>query len=468
MLGAQHLDAEKLGLAGLVRRMLRGAVFAAHRAAVLARATRATCRERLGQHHRRARNLRLKARKRAHQRAQVEVQRERCAGAGTGNAHDGRAVDNGEAGVVPGAVVRLVADHLPHLLHDLARPVIAALRRAGVEHHDVGQLHRAGDDRLDGVAAIGHNVERHELAAPLLAFRAHQHAVRLEVLAASRKRLGAFGVERHARGNKLVARGDKRHARAAHHGHGTVVAAAHARGDVGRHQRTCRAQHVAATHGRAHRARARALRRRRRIDNDMLFICGNLHVLNHNGRVEAFGHGHARVRELPVAPAHPRAGVGHFAFGQAFEVRPMQRHGIHGARQRVRHVGLRHHVVGQHASDRLGQRNLLHQLARNLARVHLVGRRTCSGRQRAAPAETVGLRVQHGQRFGHRFFARQLYMLRMVSHVASFRFASSSVYSQWNTITIALSYRFACFYFERQSLDFPLARAFAADVYCTA
>lgn len=81
MLGAQQLDAEELGLAGLVRRMLRRPVLAADRAAMSLR-TVPTCRERLGQHHGRARNLGVQAGKRAHERAQVEVQRERRAGAG--------------------------------------------------------------------------------------------------------------------------------------------------------------------------------------------------------------------------------------------------------------------------------------------------------------------------------------------------------------------------------------------------
>ena len=39
MLGSQQLDAEELGLSGLVRRMLRGPVLAADRAAVLLRGT---------------------------------------------------------------------------------------------------------------------------------------------------------------------------------------------------------------------------------------------------------------------------------------------------------------------------------------------------------------------------------------------------------------------------------------------
>ena len=408
MLGAQQLDAEELGLAGLVRRMLRGPVLAADRAAMPLRAV-PTRRERLGQHHGRARNLGAQARERAHERTQVEVQRERRAGAGARNAHDGRAVDDREAGMVPRAVVRLMADHLPHLLHDLARPVVASLRGPGVEHHDVGLLNGLRNGLLDGIAAVGDDIERNEAPAPLLAFRLHKHAVRLEVAPAGGEGRSALGVEGHAGSHQLVARGDERHAGAAHHRHRPVVARTHASRQIGRDQLAGAAQHVAATHGAAHRARASAGLRRHRVDDHVLLICGNLRMLDDDGRVEPFRHGNAGVGELPIPAAHPRAGVGHFAICQVGKIGPVQRDGIHSARERAGHIVHGAYIVRQHAPHRFRQGNALHQLAFHLAR--MVG-----GRLRATPAEALRLRVQRRQRCRHRILARQLYMLRMVPH----------------------------------------------------
>ena len=311
--------------------------------------------------------------------------------------------------MMPRAVVRLMADHLPHLLHDLARPVIASLRRPRVEHHDVGLLDGLRDSFLDGIAAVGNDIERNETPAPLLAFRLHKHAVRLEVAPARREGGGAVGIERHAGSHQLVARGDERHARAAHHRHRPVVARAHTRRQIGRDQLAGASQHVAAAHGAARRTRARAGLRGRRVDDHMLLICGNLRMLDDDGRVEPFRHGNAGVGELPIPAAHPRAGVGHFAIGQVGKIGPVQRNGVHGARKRAGHIVRGAYVIRQHAPHRFRQGNALHQLALNLAR--MVG-----GSRAPTPAEALRLRVQRRQRCRDRFLARQLYMLRMVPH----------------------------------------------------
>ncbi len=417
MLGTQQLDAEELGLAGLVIRMLHRALLAAALPAArtlrTARAAR-RLREFLGQHHRRALHLGLKPQKRAHERAQVEIQRERRARRRAGNAHNRHAVDDGEAGMMPRPMVRLVADHLPHVLHDLARPVVGTLRRPGVEHHDVGHLDRARNGVADGALAIGHDVERHELPAPLLALRTHQNAVRLEILAAPGKHFGTVGVERHAGSHQLVAGGDERHARAAHHGHLGVVAAADARGDVRRHHGAGRGQHVAAAHAASHRARAGAKLRRAGVDSDVPLVLGYLHMLDHDSRIEPFRHRHARVRELPIDAAHPLRRVGQLAGGQVGEVGPVQRDGVHGAGQRRGHVVARLHVVRQHAPDGVCKRHLLDHLALHLAHVRRIAFAV------AAPTETGRLRLKRGKRLLDRFLARQLNMLGMISHRDSF------------------------------------------------
>ena len=141
----------------------------------------------------------------------------------------------------------------------------------------------------------------------------------------------------------------------------------------------------------------------------MLLICGNLRMLDDDGRVEPFRHGNAGVGELPIPAAHPRASVGHFAIGQVGKIGPMQRNGVHGARERAGHIVRGAHVVRQHAPHRFRQGNALHQLALHLA--CMVG-----GCRAPAPAEALRLRVQRRQRRRHRVLARQLYMLRMVPH----------------------------------------------------
>ena len=73
-------------------------------------------------------------------------------------------------------MVGLVAYHRADALHNLARPVARPLRRARVEHDDIGHGARFANRSLDSRGAIGHNLHRHEFAAqgddrPLIPYR---------------------------------------------------------------------------------------------------------------------------------------------------------------------------------------------------------------------------------------------------------------------------------------------------------
>ena len=160
---------------------------------------------------------------------------------------------------MPGTVVRLMADHVPHLLHDLARPVVRALRGARVQNDDVGNLACALDGGLNFGALVAHDVEGNELPAPRFHLRAHEDAVRLEVAAAGGKLINARRIEGDTCGNELVARGDEGHAGLANHGNHGIVARAHARRNVRRHNRAGSRKDIAALHGRTRRTRARTL-----------------------------------------------------------------------------------------------------------------------------------------------------------------------------------------------------------------
>ena len=100
----------------------------------------------------------------AHKGQQVEVERERRAGRRARNAHHGRGVDDGEARMMARPMVGLVAEHGADLFELLDVPVGRPLRRAGVEHDDVGHCHGALHGLLDLRRVVGHDIEGHEVA----------------------------------------------------------------------------------------------------------------------------------------------------------------------------------------------------------------------------------------------------------------------------------------------------------------
>ena len=334
---------------------------------------------------------------------------------------------------MPRAMVRLVADHASHLFHDLTRPVIRALRGARVQNDDVGNLACAFDGGPDFGALVAHDVEGNELPAPRFHFRAHEDAVRLEVAAAGGELIDARRIEGNTCGNELVARGDEGHAGLANHRNHGIVARAHARCDVGRHDRAGSREDITALHGRARRTRARTLLRGSGVDGHVLLVFRHLHVLDDDGSVEPFGHRDARVRELPIHPADPCACVGQLAFREVLEIGPVQGDRVHRTRERGGHVAPRDHVIGEHAPHRIGERHLLAAFASDLAAVQILAR----GNVR--PPETCRCRIHGLEHRRDRLLTGELDMLGMISHSSSCSCAAAQACDDYRVRSIIVN-----------------------------
>ena len=162
------------------------------------------------------------------------------------------------------AMVGLVAYHRADALHNLARPVARSLRRARIEHDDIGHGARFANRGLNSRGVIGHDLHRHEFAAPCLGFHFHNEGIRLDILAPCDKCA--------ARNLQLVARRNKCHARFCKNGHAHDVATRNAGRHFGRYLLAGVGQNIAGMHARPHGTGARKTLRRRRIDFDVLFI----------------------------------------------------------------------------------------------------------------------------------------------------------------------------------------------------
>lgn len=78
--------------------------------------------------------------------------------------------------MVSRAMVGLVAYHRADALHNLARPVARPLRRASVEHDDIGHGARFANRSLDSRGAIGHDLTIPKAQAPVDTFHTNLEA----------------------------------------------------------------------------------------------------------------------------------------------------------------------------------------------------------------------------------------------------------------------------------------------------
>ena len=246
------------------------------------------------------------------------------------------------------AMVGLVAYHRANAFHNFARPVARPFRRARVEHDDIGHGARFANRSLDSRGAIGHNLHRHEFAAPCLGFHFYNKGIRLDVFAPCDKCA--------ARNLKLVARRDKRHARFRKNGHAHDVATRNASCHLGRDLLAGMGQNIARMHARPHGAGARETLRGRRINFNMLFIWRHLYVLNDNRRIKPLGHSDSRIGEIPVHTTRPSGRIGYFP---VLEIVVSYRNGVERAGKGVRSVELRLDIAREHTARRIGNRNPL-------------------------------------------------------------------------------------------------------------
>ena len=74
------------------------------------------------------------------------------------------------------SMVGLVAYHRADALHNLARPIARPLRRARVEHDDIGRGARFANRSLDSRGAIGHDLTIPKAQAPVDTFHTNLEA----------------------------------------------------------------------------------------------------------------------------------------------------------------------------------------------------------------------------------------------------------------------------------------------------